>query len=219
MFRLGILSLAMLVAFGFGCAKKENTETAATHTHADGTVHDGDHAEAPKPAAGTTAPAALEKGYAAQAGIAYKVPEGWLAEVPSSSMRKAQYSLPSGIPDSKGEVTLFHFGAGGGGGVDANLRRWAGQFQQPDGSDPMKVAKTEQMQVGEFRVSTIEVNGRYVSAMPGAPAYNEENWRLIGAVIEGPGGPWFFKGVGPEAVMNAHRDGFLGMIQSAKRAS
>ncbi|NNE10319.1 MAG: hypothetical protein HKN20_17295 [Gemmatimonadetes bacterium] len=216
MFRLGILSLALIVAFGFGCAKKESTDN--THTHADGTVHEGDHAEAPEPAA-STPPAELEAGYVAQAGIAYKVPEGWLAETPSSSMRKAQYALPSGIPDSKGEVTLFHFGAGGGGGVDANLRRWAGQFQQPDGSDPMKVAETERMQVGEFRVSTIEVNGRYVSAMPGAPAYNEENWRLIGAVIEGPGGPWFFKGVGPEEVMTSHRDSFLEMIRSAKRAS
>lgn len=214
MFRFGILSLALALAFGFGCAKKESTDHS--HTHADGTVHEGDHADTPKAAAGT-APA-LKAGYVAQAGIAYQVPDGWLAETPSSSMRKAQYSLPSGNPDSKGEVTLFHFGAGGGGGVDANLRRWAGQFQQPDGSDPMKVSTTDQMQVGDFRVSTIEVNGRYVSAMPGAPAYNEENWRLIGAVIEGPGGPWFFKGVGPEEVMSSHRDGFLGMIQSARGA-
>lgn len=223
MTRSGIYCLVLIAALGFGCSKGEQAETAADdHDHAGADHdHDHDHADDTQSAggAGGGTAAALDEGHVAHAGLAYAVPEGWLAETPSSSMRKAQYSLPSGEPDVTGEVTLFHFGPGGGGGVEANLRRWAGQFQQPDGSDPMKKAETDQMQVGDLRVSTIEVDGRYVSAMPGAPAYNEADWRLFGAVVEGPGGPWFFKGVGPKAVIEQHRDGFLAMIRSAKPVS
>jgi hypothetical protein len=81
--------------------------------------------------------------------------------------------------------------------------RWASQFKQEDGSDPMQKAKTSTLtSSGGLKVTTIELSGRYESSMMGGgPSYNEPGWRLYGAVVEGQGGPWFFKAVGPEDVI------------------
>ena len=47
-------------------------------------------------------------------------------------MRHAQYRVPGGNGD--GECIVFYFGPGEGGDPMSNARRWAGQFDQPDGS-------------------------------------------------------------------------------------
>ena len=55
--------------------------------------------------------------------------------------------------------------------------------------------------------------------MPSAPrSYDEPGWSLLGAIIEGPGGPWFFKGVGPKTVMADHDERFKTMIRSVRAA-
>jgi len=48
------------------------------------------------------------------------------------------------------------------------------------------------------------------------PASDQPGQRLFGAVIEGPGGPWFFKGTGPEATMDGNREAFLTMLKSVR---
>jgi len=153
------------------------------------------------------------------AGLAYEPPADWVSEEPTSSMRIAQYRLPAGgDSETDGLVTVFHFGVGGGGALDANLRRWANQFQQDDGVDPLSRAKIDHFDAANLKVTTIELTGRYVtnSTMGGGVPRDESGWRLIGAVLEGPGGPWFFKGVGPEQVMLDHRDGFISLLRGAR---
>lgn len=172
-------------------------------------------------AGGNAPPRATTAGGMTAAGLSWSAPESWVAEAPELSMRLAQYRLPSakeGVED--GLVTVFHFGAGGGGATDANLQRWANQFRQEDGSDPMSKAVTARFDSGPLTVSTIELSGRYTTSgmMGGGRNYDEPNWRLIGGILEGPGGPWFFKGVGPAEVVQAHRDGFVGLLRSAHPA-
>lgn len=148
-------------------------------------------------------------------GLSLRVPEGWEQVQPSSSMRAAQFLLPASEPDAKdGEVAVFHFGAGGGGGVEANLQRWAGQFPQEDGADPMSRAEIGEFKAGNLKVTTITLNGRYQTSGMGA-TYDEPDWRLLGAIVEGEGGPWFLKGVGPKDVMTAHEGAFLEMLRGA----
>jgi hypothetical protein len=153
------------------------------------------------------------------AGLTLMLPEGWVKEMPSSRMRAAQLSLSSlqsGVQN--GEIAVFHFGPGGGGPILDNIVRWANQFPQEDGVDPMSRAKVEEFTVRELKVTTIDLKGRHkVSGMgPGAPEYDEPGWMLLGAIIEGQGGPWFMKGVGPEQVMEAHRDRFMSFVRSAR---
>ena len=60
--------------------------------------------------------------------LRYKVPEGWITEKPTSSMRAAQYVLPKveGDPEDA-SLVLFYFGRGQGGSVEDNMARWIGQ--------------------------------------------------------------------------------------------
>jgi hypothetical protein len=132
-------------------------------------------------------------------------------------MRAAQLSLPSlqsGVEN--GEITIFHFGPGGGGGIQDNIVRWANQFPQEDGADPMSRAKIEEFTMGQLKVSTIDLMGRYKVSGMGTREYDEAGWMLLGAIVEGSGGPWFIKGVGPEQVMKSNRDKFLSFVKSAR---
>ena len=110
-------------------------------------------------------------------------------------------------------MTVFFFGVGGGGGVEANLQRWVGQVQANPGEQPLRGAFDQ----GPFRIHYIEIGGTILpSNMGTGPTTPQPDQRLIGAVVEGPGGPWFFKATGPEATMNAERDNFKKMLRELK---
>jgi hypothetical protein len=131
----------------------------------------------------------------------YKVPEGWVTEKPTSSMRAAQYKLPkvAGDPEDA-SLVLYFFGAGQGGSVSDNIDRWVGQMQQPDGASSKDKARTETATVNGLRVTLVDVTGTYTAQMsPGSDTHaNNSNYRLRAAVIETPKGNYFAKLVGPE---------------------
>ena len=68
-------------------------------------------------------------------GLTIRVPEGWQRVPPSSSMRIAEYAASS--PESGEGATLAVF-KGNMGPVEANVRRWFGQFTRADGSFPRR---------------------------------------------------------------------------------
>jgi hypothetical protein len=147
-------------------------------------------------------------------GISFEPAGAWNATTPSSDMRAAEYVIPG--DDGDASLAVFYFGPTGAGGVDANITRWCGQFAQADGSDSREHAEIDLETVNDMTVHTIWLTGRYVAAMsPGAPvSNNEEGWALLGAIVETPSGPYYFKAVGPEATLDANRDAFDAMIAS-----
>ena len=61
--------------------------------------------------------------------LTLNVPQSWEQKPPSNKLRKAQFSIPKAKDDKEGvELVIFSFG-GGGGGVQANINRWVGQFE------------------------------------------------------------------------------------------
>ena len=64
------------------------------------------------------------------AGVKFTVPQGWIDQKPSSSMRKAQFELPGEAGPA--ELVVYYFGLGGAGGREANVQRWLGQFSNPN---------------------------------------------------------------------------------------
>jgi hypothetical protein len=158
------------------------------------------------------------------AGLSYEVPQSWTSRAPASSMRAAQYSLP---PVKEGgdapELAVFFFGAGQGGDVQANIERWIGQMQQSNGKTSDENAKKETRTVGDFKVTTVRVNGTYAagsSMMPGSgSAEDKPDYRMWAAVIEGEGGPWFFKATGPQKAMEKADPAFDHLIASLKRGA
>jgi hypothetical protein len=148
------------------------------------------------------------------------VPAGWVEQAPSSSMRKAQFTLPRANGDGEdGELVVFYFGPGQGGSVEANIDRWVGQFGQPDGSSSKDKVKTSKSEVAGMPVTFVEVTGTYQAPiMPGAPErHNSPGYRLLAAVVETSDGPWFFKLVGPKKTIAKWSDSFDHFIKSIRK--
>jgi hypothetical protein len=58
--------------------------------------------------------------------LTFTRPAEWKWVPVNSPMRKAQLQLPGA--DGPADLTFFHFGPGGAGGVEANAQRWLKQF-------------------------------------------------------------------------------------------
>jgi hypothetical protein len=169
-------------------------------------------AQTPTAAQGVPAPMSSRGGEQAQEGsIQFDIPGNWEQQPPASSMRLAQAAIPgAGGP---GDFAVFFFGPGGGGGVEDNIQRWIDQMDPEPGSNP----QPETFEANGFRVTWIDVAGTLKpSNMGTGPATEQPNSRLFGAVVEGPGGPWFFKATGPGATLTAERDNFLKMLRSVR---
>lgn len=149
--------------------------------------------------------------------LRFKVPEAWVSEQPSSSMRVGQYKLPRAEGDSEdASLVLYYFGQGQGGSVQANIDRWLGQMQQADGSDSKEKAKTENLTVNGLKVTTVDVTGRYTAEMtPGSGTFADKpNYRLRAAIVETPKGAYFAKLVGPEKTVTRWDGSFNEYVKS-----
>jgi hypothetical protein len=153
-------------------------------------------------------PSAAPSGPSA-AGLAYQLPASWQPQPPASNMRLAQAIIPGQA--GPGELAVFFFGVGGGGPVEANLDRWIGQVEATG-----PVAR-DAFDVNGLRVTWVEVAGTLKpSGMGQGPTTPQPGSRLYGAVVEGPGGPWFFKATGPDATLTANREAWLGLLKSVR---
>lgn len=156
---------------------------------------------------------------AAQTALKYAAPREWERQPAARSMRIDQYRLPRAPGDAEdGQLAVFYFGAAGGGGVEANLARWRGQFSTADGQPiPDERFLREKLEVNGLRVTFVDVAGSYDAGMmmPGRSRRPpQENYRMLAAIVETPQGPWFFKAVGPAATMASHREAFVAFLQT-----
>jgi hypothetical protein len=141
-----------------------------------------------------------------------------VARPPKSKMRAAEYGLAN---DPEAELSVFYFGEGQGGAVDANVARWLGQLVQADGSDTAQKAKRSERTVNSVTVTLIEATGNYAGgmAMPGTPAPAPiPDAMMLGAIANGPKGPVFFKLVGKRASVEAARAAFDALVGSLRPA-
>lgn len=146
-------------------------------------------------------------------GLKFKVPEEWEKKPGSSPMRLAEFTLPG--PGGDAELAVYRF-PGGGGDVASNVHRWRTQFTKPDGS-PLTEAdgSVKEQTRGSLKITVVDLAGTYVAQVtPGAPErYNDPNYRMLAAVIEGAGDPFFFKAVGPAATMAVWEPTFAGFAE------
>jgi hypothetical protein len=181
---------------GMGCAGEE--QKAGTSDHAALGVPEGERI--------------------ALGGISVIVPEGWVVQQPSSSMRKAQYALGRQAADAEdGELAVFYFGSGSAGGVAANLDRWRKQITPAEGSPP---SDPQTRTVDGMAVTVLDLEGLYKAGMgpmmaPGPP---KSAYRMVAAIVESPAGAYYFKLTGPSATIAHWRTSFAQCINSAKKA-
>jgi len=151
------------------------------------------------------------------AGLKWNPPAGWKSQG-STSMRAATYVLPPAPGDAdNAECVVYFFGAGQGGSVEANIERWKGQFLQPDGKPAP--GKVEKRTVHGLPVTTIESAGDY-AGMGGPMAQGggaKHKYRLLGAIVEGPGGNVFIKFTGPEKTVALHQRHYDELLASFEK--
>jgi hypothetical protein len=151
-------------------------------------------------------------------GLRWTPPAGWKSEG-TAPMRAATYKIAPASGDQEGaECVVYFFGAGQGGSVQANLERWKGQFTSTDGKPA--TAHTAKRTVHGLTVTTIEVQGVY-SGMGGPMATTKTakpGYRLLGAIIEDPGGNVFLKFTGPEKTVGANERKFEQLLDSFQKA-
>ena len=154
----------------------------------------------------------------AQPTLRYDAPTEWTESPSRSPMRVTQFVLPRvpGDPEDA-ELVVFYFG-GSGGSVDANLQRWIGQMEQPDGRPSFEAAATIGFDAGGLAVTLLEVPGIYVAAVrPGSTErFNKPDYRLMAAVVESPAGPYFFKLVGPDRTVERWDEAFTSFLRNVR---
>ena len=156
--------------------------------------------------------ASLGSGTGVVAGLKWSIPKRWTpgGERP---MRVATYSIPPSEGDTEqGECAVFHFGTEGG-GVDANIERWISQFEATG------IPARAQKEVGGLKVTMVQIAGTYLN--PSGPMMassgKKENYRLLGAIVEGSQGLVFFKFTGPAKTVGAAEGEFNAMVESISK--
>jgi hypothetical protein len=145
----------------------------------------------------------------------FTAPRAWNPRPSTSAMRVAEFVVPRAVGDSEDAETIVYFFGGSGGGVDANIERWVGQFQTESGG-PVPPPKRTSSANGPLTITAIDVTGTYVAQVrPGsAERFNKPNFRMWAAVVETPKGPYFVKLTGPiptvtQTLTNGDFDSFV----------
>jgi hypothetical protein len=148
------------------------------------------------------------------AGVRWTAPAAWKAEA-ARPMRAATYSIPLAAGDQGvAECVVNFFGLDQGGGVEANIERWRGQVLGADGKPA--VAKIDKRSGRGVPITVIDASGTY-TGMGGPMAAGAKpvpGYRLIGAIVEGPGGRVFFKLTGPAKTIAAQQKNFEQLLTS-----
>jgi hypothetical protein len=141
----------------------------------------------------------------------WTAPSRWESK-PASGMRAATYLIPAASGDSEGaECAVFK---NIGGGVQANIDRWVGQFEKTAGAP-----KQKQETINGFPVTTVDLTGTFKGGGPmmGQSSGPKSNYRLLGAIVETPEGEVFFKLTGPAKTVAAAQSEFQSMLKSLKQ--
>jgi hypothetical protein len=129
-------------------------------------------------------------------------------------MRKASFIVPHTSGDTEdGELTVFYFGPGQGGSIDANVDRWVKQFGDVKPSD----VKRADREANGLKQHTVELEkGTFSGGMGGGKP--KDNYGLVGGIVETPSGAYFFKMTGPSQTVKQAKPDFYKLLDSIKAA-
>jgi len=150
--------------------------------------------------------------------LRFAVPVTW-TRVPAAENEVARYRLPAAEGDmGESFLVLRTQSAEEVVPPDAQLELWYARFTQPDGRPTRAAASVLKRKVDDLRVTRTDVSGTYVAstAAPGQQP-GVSGYRLLGAVVEGDGGPWLFVVIGAKATVGGARADFDALLLSLER--
>jgi hypothetical protein len=142
------------------------------------------------------------------------VPGEWRQVEPRNRIIAHEFSAPAADKDlAPGRLTIMS----AGGGVEANIARWAEQFKTSDGKpfadDDKKLAEK---QIGPLTVQLVDLAGTFQDQPRGpfGPKVERPDYRMLAAIVPTEkDGVWFIKFYGPSQVIEAETDRFAAMIE------
>lgn len=139
--------------------------------------------------------------------LTWTAPAHWVAKAPGA-MRKGSFAIKSenGGADADLSITAF---PGDTGGLLANLNRWRGQVSLPPLAAGELEGALEHFDGAGLHFEVVN----FVGTANGAPT------RMLGAVLSRPGETWFFKLMGPDALVAGQKEDFLNFLRSVKESA
>ncbi len=119
----------------------------------------------------------------------FVIAEGWTKKTKARAMSSGGLTYKGKEMKAGVDADFYHFGRGQGGGVEANIKRWRGQFS----GEPKE---TERSKLAEGKVEFIHLEGTFLDGPPFGQKVPRENYAMLGAIIPSPGGDVFIKMTG-----------------------
>lgn len=131
----------------------------------------------------------------------------WIRQQAASAMRAGQFTYDhedESLADV--ELVIFFFGPGQGGGTQANIDRWVGQFEATPET------KTEEKEMGGKKITLLTAKGTYLESSGGPFSGNKTakpGYTMLAAILPSEQGDVFLKLTGPTKSVDAMGDAFL----------
>lgn len=152
----------------------------------------------------------------AEGKLTMAAPESWEKKEPRTRIVEVEYAVPA--KEAKTDAARLTMMASGG-GVQANIDRWYGQFEQPNNKATKDVAKVEKLELSGLPVHVVDITGKFKDQPRGpfGPTVVKENYRMLGAIIEtNNAGTYYVKLYGPAETVHENEKEFMGLIKSLK---
>ena len=135
----------------------------------------------------------------------WQVPAGW-KEIDGGQFLVAKF-IVSGSDNSQAAVNVS-MSAGDGGGMLGNVNRWRGQ---------LGLGQQSQAEVDKL-VTSVNIEGgkAMLVDMSGTDMKSGAKTRLVGAIVPKGQQTWFYKLMGPAALVEQQKDTFTKFVQTAK---
>jgi hypothetical protein len=205
--RVGFIVPLVCVLASVGCKKTPEPANTLGPTLIPTAASAAARPTAPSPTAGVP-----------QVQVTWADPPEWKRSEKVNAMRKATYVVPHAPSEKEdGELGVFYFGPGQGGGVDANIDRWVKQV--PDAK--LDQVKRADRTANGLVAHTVEIaSASYIAnAMARGNEKLKSNYALLGAIVEAPSGSYFFKLTGPENTVAAAKATFYKLLDSVRVSS
>lgn len=163
--------------------------------------------ESPMPVATAAVPTAPSSAAPLAAGstkpLTWTAPASWTAK-PLGAMRKGSYTL-QGANGTTADLSIISF-PGDAGGMAENLNRWRGQVKLEPLPPAQLASSATTLANAGLRFTIVDFLG---TGSDGAT-------RLLGAVLPLENETYFFKLMGPDAVVSQHKAAFLEFLKTVK---
>ncbi len=132
--------------------------------------------------------------------LKWTVPDSWSPKA-GSAMRKGSYAVTHNGAEADFAITAF---PGDTGGLHANINRWRGQVGLPNAAP------------AELDASIQHLDGRGGLHFDVVDLIGPSGTRMLGAITSYNGNSWFFKLMGPDAVVAGEKTAFLDFLHTVQ---